>query len=327
MTLLALSMPWWWQPSRCDNAQHVVHIGRAAIHGLTTTVGDKSVRKYLGIRYAQPPTGLRRFQPPVPAELPVEVDASRYGARCPQLPLTNTAMSEDCLFLNVFAPHPPSGGRLPVFVWLHGGGFITGASDIYQGDVLAAEGRVVVVTLNYRLGALGFLSTGDNSSLGNYGLWDQRLALQWVQRHIRHFGGDERRVTLAGVSAGAASASIHSLTPLSRDLFRHVVQVSGSAASPWARVSASAALRAARVSVRLSRVRLMMMMRGLMSSDVGLTSPVLAFCQSCKGRLFHPFLSVKSCPCQCCSCRCLLCVRPVSVVAVAVFCVSVLSVL
>lgn len=254
VALLALSVGWWWQPSRCDDTQQTVTIGSTVIHGLRTAVGHTHVHKYLGIRYAQPPTGLRRFQRSVLAELPQEVDATRYGAYCPQLPLSNTGMSEDCLFLNVFTPHLPSDRRVPVFVWLHGGGFIVGSSDLYEGDVLAAEGQIVVVTLNYRLGALGFLATGDNSSVGNYGLWDQHVALQWVHKYIGYFGGDERRITLGGMSAGAASASIHSLSPLSRDLFRSVVQLSGSASSPWARVSVDDALKAARVGGSLVSV-------------------------------------------------------------------------
>ena len=253
LALLMLSVcSWWMEDCQADDFTEgpVVVIGRSSVQGLHATVGQKRVHKYLGIRYGQAPTESKRFQPPAPAELPLHVDGTRYGARCPQPPLQNTGMSEDCLFLNVFTPERPSSDRspaLPVLVWIHGGGFVIGASDIYEGDVLAAEGEVVVVTLNYRLGVLGFLSTGDNSSLGNYGLWDQRLALKWVHKHIRHFGGNEHRITLAGMSAGAASAAIHSLSPLSRDLFRHVVQMSGAAHSPWARVSTGAAVAAAKV--------------------------------------------------------------------------------
>ncbi|XP_070191192.1 cholinesterase-like [Littorina saxatilis] len=253
-----------------ENTQPVVHIGGTVIRGLGTRVDQTVVQQFLGIRYAQAPTGQRRFQQPVSAELPAQVDATRYGARCPQEPLQKRGMSEDCLFLNVFFPERSQPDHLlPVMVYIHGGGFIIGTGDIFEGDVLAAEGHVVVVTFNYRLGALGFLATGDNSSLGNYGLWDQRLALKWVHRHIRHFSGDENRITLAGMSAGAVSASLLSLSPLSRDLFRHVVQLSGSASSPWGRLSSAHALRAAqRLGQRL----------GCHSKDHNISTQALVTC-------------------------------------------------
>ena len=238
-----------WPPGCSDVISSEVRIGDTSVKGLQSKVREKQVHKFLGIRYAQAPRGRQRLNPPVPAELPLVVDATRFGARCAQFPLQRIRMSEDCLFLNIYTPKPRPDALAPVMVWIHGGHFIVGAGDLLEGDTLVVEGGVVVVTLNYRLGVLGFLSTGDNSSLGNYGLWDQLMALQWVQKYIRHFGGDERRVTLAGTSAGAACVSILSLSSLARDLFRHVIQMSGSASSPWARQSPDEALKAARVSV------------------------------------------------------------------------------
>lgn len=228
------------------NGKAVVHSNATIFHGLQTTVSKTTLWKFLGIRYAEAPTGFQRFQRPRAPTLPATVDATRYGARCPASPLEDD-MSEDCLFLNVFSPQLHSNKRLPVFVWIHGGGFVMGSANTVEADVLAAEGGIIVVTLNYRLGPLGFLAMEDQSSaLGNYGLWDQRMALMWVKNYIRDFGGDETSVTVGGMSAGAASASMLSLSPTSRDLFKGVVQLSGSALSPWARVSHDYALQAAR---------------------------------------------------------------------------------
>ncbi|XP_076466749.1 acetylcholinesterase-like [Babylonia areolata] len=257
--LVVLLTPWLWLAGHCDPAaatpEVTVRLGQTVVTGLRSILpGGQHVRKFLGLRYGQAP---RRFEPPVRAELPpaAAVDARHYGARCPQGPAYTPSMSEDCLFLNIFVPGDTdthmdtdtgTSDLLPVLVWVHGGGFIVGAADVYEAEELAGEGRIVVVTLNYRLGPFGFLSTGDASSPGNYGLWDQRLALQWVQDHIASFGGDRARVTVGGVSAGAASASLLALSPEARGLFRHVMQLSGSATAPWARVSADAALEAAR---------------------------------------------------------------------------------
>ncbi|KAK7486630.1 hypothetical protein BaRGS_00022155 [Batillaria attramentaria] len=230
---------------RCDG-QARVRVNGATVTGQQTTVSQTTLWKFLGIRYAQAPSGLQRFQRPTAVTMNDQVDATRYGARCPTAPLQGD-MSEDCLFLNVFVPRlRATGQRLPVFVWIHGGGFVTGSANNVEADVLAAEGGIIVVTFNYRLGPLGFLATGDNTALGNYGLWDQRMALRWVRNYISFFGGDTSRVTLGGMSAGAASASMLSLSPRSRDLFQRVIQLSGSALSPWARVSHSYALDAAK---------------------------------------------------------------------------------
>ncbi|KAL8570874.1 hypothetical protein ACOMHN_023547 [Nucella lapillus] len=237
-----------YQPRTCHATNPVVRIGNTTIQGLRDQVGEEHfVHKFLGIRYAQAPKGLKRFKLPLPEKLPPVVDATRFGARCAQFPLQSRGMSEDCLFLNVYAPPALPGDRLPVLVWIHGGGFIVGSGEVFEGDVLVAEGGVIVVTFNYRLGVLGFLCTGDDSSAGNFGLWDQREALKWVHDYVFYFGGDPRKVTLGGVAAGAASTSLHSLSPASRDLFRHVIQMSGSAGSPWVRRSPSQAVEDVKV--------------------------------------------------------------------------------
>ena len=141
------------------------------------------------------------------------------------------ATSEDCLTLDVWTPPVgPGVGKRPVMVWIHGGGFVTGSGDIYNSRWLAAQGHIVVVTINYRLSALGFLahpSLGTGGDVGNYGLTDQQAALRWVKHNIADFGGDPAKVTIAGESAGAMSVCDHLVAPGSRGLFRAAVIQSG----------------------------------------------------------------------------------------------------
>ncbi|XP_033929409.1 acetylcholinesterase [Melopsittacus undulatus] len=208
---------------------------------------------YLGIPYGRPPLGPLRFRPPLPApKWTSPLDASSHRNVCYQAVDTmfpgfggaemwnpNRAMSEDCLYLNVWIPYPPPPQLMPVMVWIYGGGFYSGAAslDVYDGRILAASQRVVVVSMNYRVGALGFLALpGHPDAPGNAGLWDQRLALQWIQRNIRVFGGDPNAVTLFGESAGAASIGIHLLSPGSREYFHRAILQSGSPNGPWATI-------------------------------------------------------------------------------------------
>ena len=185
--------------------------------GTLRGLGLEGADAYLGIRYAEPPA---RFQPPVAAApWQGERDATAFGPSAPQpvggrfsglVPGMGVGeQSEDCLSLNVWTPHGAEG--LPVMVWLHGGAFTIGGSSLptYDGRLLATEQRVVVVSLNYRLGALGWLS-GPDGVTPNCGLLDQLLALEWVRDHITAFGGDPGNVTVFGESAGAGSV-IHLL--------------------------------------------------------------------------------------------------------------------
>ena len=185
---------------------------------------------YRGIPYAAPPLGPRRWMPPQPVTpwtAPRRADA--FGPVCPQ-PGYSGAMSEDCLFLNVWTPAKSVGERLPVMVWIHGGAFTygSGSDEIYDGAALADKG-VVVVTFNYRLGVLGFLAHPSLSAesphqvSGNYGLLDQVAALSWVQRNIAQFGGDPHRVTIFGQSAGAESVSLLLVSPLAQGLFHAAI--------------------------------------------------------------------------------------------------------
>ena len=141
----------------------------------------------------------------------------------------NTEMSEDCLYLNIWQPERGS-VKKAVMVWIYGGGFISGTSTltIYDGDILASVGDVVVVTFQYRVGPFGFLSLGSHETAGNAGLMDQNLAIKWVHDNIQSFGGDKDRITLFGESAGAASVSYHLISPMSRDLFKYGILMSAS---------------------------------------------------------------------------------------------------
>lgn len=216
-------------------AQTTVTIDTGPLEG---TLAD-GIASYRGIPYAAAPVGDLRWRAPQPAEpWTGMLDASRYGDDCSQ-PIVSIAVageanraSEDCLTLNVWTPAEAE-GPLPVLVWIHGGGFLmgSGSAPIYDGSALAAEG-IVVVTINYRLGAFGFfthpaLLAAGEGPVGNFGLMDQLAALQWVQRNIAAFGGDPTRVTLAGELAGGASVVTWITSPAAEGLFAQAIVMSG----------------------------------------------------------------------------------------------------
>ncbi|XP_045212406.1 cocaine esterase-like [Mercenaria mercenaria] len=197
------------------------------------------VDKYLGIPYAKPPTGKLRFKRPQPYGPFAEAySATKFGLSCPQsfflhfVPEENT--SEDCLFLNIYVPRQgpdePSGHAIMFFI--HGGGFTMGSGKIYDGGVLSSVGNVIVVTINYRLGLLGFLDIDNVKASGNFGFYDQRLALQWVNENIGAFGGDKDRVTIFGESAGSMSVSLQMMFPQNEGLFRSGISESGALTLP-----------------------------------------------------------------------------------------------
>lgn len=195
----------------------------------------EGVRQYLGIPYAAPPLGELRWQPPRPAAAWTEPRQTKaFGPACPQTGPLESSTSEDCLSLNIWTPAGETGAALPVMVWIHGGGFNFGAAfqEEYEGSRLARQG-VVVVSLNYRLGPLGFLvhpklaAGGSDPVPSNYGLLDQMAALAWVGRNIAAFGGDPGRVTIFGQSAGSRSVSLLTLSPAARGLFQRAIAQSG----------------------------------------------------------------------------------------------------
>ncbi|XP_071839928.1 cholinesterase-like isoform X1 [Apostichopus japonicus] len=195
------------------------------------------INVFKGIPYAEPPS---RYRAPVAKQSWSGVfNATAYGASCEQydnLPAIDAmyTYSEDCLFLNIFAPNQTT-GKMPVMVFIHGGGYTSGSSmaDYYSGIPLASVGDVILVTINYRLGVTGFLDTGDAASPGNYGLLDQAEALRWVRNNIEAFGGDSSKVTIFGESAGAGSVDFHLVSKFSRDLFDQAILESGAVLTPW----------------------------------------------------------------------------------------------
>lgn len=204
--------------------------------GLLQGARSDGVDSFLGIPYAQPPVGALRWRPPQPAKPWSGVRAATaYGNRCPALASTNgpESTTEDCLYLNVQRPAwARAGDRVPVYFWIHGGGLVNGSSNQHDGSQLVGIGNVIVVTINYRLGALGFLAlpslTAEGGQSGNYGFLDQQAALRWVHREIGAFGGDPARVTIGGESAGGWSVCSHLAAPGSRGLFAGAIMESGS---------------------------------------------------------------------------------------------------
>ncbi|XP_044765921.1 neuroligin-2 [Coccinella septempunctata] len=201
--------------------------------------GETSV--FLGIPYAEPPINKARFKPPRWHKGWELLQAVDYGPACPQ-PKQYTEgiryIDEDCLYLNVYAPplQEGVGQKYPVMFYIHGGDFIHGASNHFPGHILATFYKVVVVTINYRLGALGFLSTGDINSPGNYGILDQAMALRWVYENIESFNGDRERITLFGPGAGAASAGLLMVYKETRDMINNVIAQSGSPLADWSMI-------------------------------------------------------------------------------------------
>uniref|UniRef100_A0A452U454 Carboxylic ester hydrolase n=1 Tax=Ursus maritimus TaxID=29073 RepID=A0A452U454_URSMA len=223
------------------------------LRGIRLMAPGGPVSAFLGIPFAEPPVGPRRFLPPEPKRpWPGVLDATAFQSVCYQYVDTlypgfegtemwnpNRELSEDCLYLNVWTPYPRPASPTPVLVWIYGGGFYSGASslDVYDGRFLAQAEGTVLVSMNYRVGAFGFLALpGSREAPGNVGLLDQRLALQWVQENVAAFGGDPMSVTLFGESAGAASVGMHLLSPPSRGLFHRAVLQSGAPNGPWATV-------------------------------------------------------------------------------------------
>uniref|UniRef100_A0A8B9SD34 Carboxylic ester hydrolase n=1 Tax=Apteryx owenii TaxID=8824 RepID=A0A8B9SD34_APTOW len=229
---------------RQKGAQPEVTIALGRLKGKQANVKgtDRLVNVFLGIPFAKAPVGSLRFSPPEPPEAWNDLrDATSYPPLCPQdlTILKNVEKkwkekhppfqtSEDCLYLNVYSPAgSDKKDKLPVMVWIHGGNFIFGGASRYDGSALAAYENIVVVIIQYRLGLLGFFSTGDEHARGNWAFLDQVAALRWIQENIQYFGGDPGSVTLFGVSAGSCCVSAHVLSPLSKGLFHKAISESG----------------------------------------------------------------------------------------------------
>ena len=238
-----------------DPTEVLLDLGRLVGSLEETELGK--VISFKGVPYANPPIDALRFRPPSPVQpWGAALIADHFGATCPQegiLINSDEPQSEDCLTLNIWAPTDESGQALardakaPVMVWIHGGGFSQGSGsfELYHGARLSARGDAVVVTMNYRLGLLGFLATrkladdsheglvGEDAELsharqvGNFGIQDQLLALEWIKSHIAHFGGDPENVTVFGESAGGFSICALLSSPLSNGLLDRVIIQSG----------------------------------------------------------------------------------------------------
>ncbi|KAM3728253.1 Neuroligin-4, Y-linked [Dirofilaria immitis] len=220
-------------------------IDSGSIRGEYMTIGANDFAVFKGIPYAAPPVGSLRFQmPEPPAKWRGVMNATQYSAMCAQKPrirqtdpvnIYRIHISEDCLYLNVFAPPQFTNDTYPVIVYVHGGEFQSGSSSDFSQEAILTNfvsRKIVFVTINYRLGPLGFISTGDGVIPGNNGLWDQILALKWVKLNARTFGGDPENVLLMGHGSGAASVSLLALSPRAEGLFQKIALLSGTALSP-----------------------------------------------------------------------------------------------
>ncbi|XP_068444088.1 neuroligin-2a isoform X2 [Clinocottus analis] len=247
---------------KMDPSKHpLVTTNYGKIRGIKKDLNNEilgPVEQYLGVPYATAPIGDRRFQPPeAPGSWQEIRNATQFAPVCPQnvhgvlpeimLPVWFTDnldvaagyiqnQSEDCLYLNVYVPTEDDirdRRKKPVMLFIHGGSYMEGTGNMFDASVLAAYGNVIVVTMNYRLGVLGFLSTGDQSAKGNYGLLDQIQALRWLNENIGHFGGDPDRITIFGSGAGASCVNLLILSHHSEGLFHRAIAQSGTAISSW----------------------------------------------------------------------------------------------
>ncbi|HTI69225.1 MAG TPA: carboxylesterase family protein [Candidatus Limnocylindria bacterium] len=220
--------------------ENQVHVESGLLEGVFNR--DTGIHRFLGVPFAAPPIGELRWKPPQPRPAwDGTRKADKFGPRAMQIPIfgdmgfRSDGMSEDCLYLNVWTPAKTSSERLPVLVYFYGGGFVAGdgSEGRYDGENMATKG-VVTVTVNYRLGVFGFMAHPEltkespHHASGNYGLLDQQATLVWVKKNIESFGGDPRRVTIAGESAGSISVSAQMASPLSKDFIAGAIGESGS---------------------------------------------------------------------------------------------------
>ncbi|XP_063925052.1 carboxylic ester hydrolase-like [Zophobas morio] len=222
----------------CSLGDPMVELPNGQISGRDATTAE-NIPYYIfeGVPYAAPPVGELRFKAPQPVANWEGVLETKYiSTTCFQTSSNNDNESEDCLFINIYTPELPSdggSGTLPVMFYIHGGGFVDG-SGVGWGPDLFIDNGVILVTINYRLGFFGFVSTQDEVIPGNSGLKDQRFAIQWAHDNIHLFGGDPNQITIFGQSAGSASCAYQLLNQDSNGLFQAAILESGSFLSPWA---------------------------------------------------------------------------------------------
>ena len=260
----------------------VVETTSGLVRGLSRTVLEHEVHVFYGIPFAKPPIGPLRFRKPLPIEpwhgvlnattLPNSCFQERYeyfpGFEGEEMWNPNTNISEDCLYLNVWVPQklrlrhknseiPVSEkGGMPMLVWIYGGGYMSGTAtlDVYDADLMAATSNVIVASMQYRVGAFGFLYLNKHfgnseEAPGNMGLWDQALALRWLRDNAEAFGGDPDAITIFGESAGGGSVSLHLISPVTRGLVRRGILQSGTLNAPWSFMTGEKAHEVGRVLV------------------------------------------------------------------------------
>ena len=215
----------------------VITTKSGSIRGIiqSSSLFERKVQKFVNIPYAEAPVGQLRFEKPQP---PKPWNGTLNGTEdiiaCIQPWRAElTKITEDCLILNVWTPFPRP-QNASVMVWIHGGAFRQGCSGLFDGSNFVAAGDVILVTINYRMSALGFLTTGDDKIKGNLGLYDQRLAMKWVKENIANFGGNPKSITIFGESAGGVSVSAHTLSKGSWEFFDRAILQSGNMLMPWA---------------------------------------------------------------------------------------------
>lgn len=238
----------------------VVQTKTGLVRGFREKVLGEYVDVFLGIPFAKPPLGDLRFKKPVPIDpwhgifdattLPKsciqEAYASFPGFEGEEMWNPNTELSEDCLYLNLWVPaslREPGAKPAEVLVWIYGGGYMAGTStlEVYDGDLMAVANNFIVASMQYRVGAFGYIYLDIDEAPGNQGMYDQALAMKWIKDNAPYFGGNPERITLFGESAGASSAAFHLLSPVSIDLFDKVILQSGVPNNPWAIMSADKA--------------------------------------------------------------------------------------
>lgn len=240
--------------SRGQGIQSPVNTTSGMVSGRTLLFRGKRLLEFKMVPYAEPPIGKGRFKPAQEkTRETAEIDGTQgeYTV-CPQpmihltqlervawaLVTDNKTVSEDCLYLDVYVPESASPTNfLPVMFWIHGGGYTAGAGRLSSGRVLATDFEIILVTINYRLGALGFLNTADDTVAPDIGLRDQVLALQWVNNNIAQFGGDPDMITIAGESAGSSSVAQLMTSPLTEGLFKRAILESSGLKAPWSCLS------------------------------------------------------------------------------------------
>lgn len=262
----------------------IVETTSGLMRGLSRTILDREVHIYYGVPFAKPPVGSLRFRKPAPLEpwhgvlnatvLPNSCVQERYeyfpGFEGEEMWNPNTNTSEDCLYMNLWVPKKlrlrhKGGGEsterslngMPILVWIYGGGYMTGTAtlDVYDADMMAARSDSIIVSMQYRVGAFGFLYLTDylgkatEEAPGNMGLWDQAMALKWLKDNAKVFGGDPDLITIFGESAGGGSVSLHLMSPVTRGLVRRGILQSGTLNAPWSYMSAERANEVGRILV------------------------------------------------------------------------------